>query len=495
VKLEWLLGNTRFLKEEIINSFVIEGGEMKRFWLILLSMGLIMAFSVSAFAVDVKVSGEFYAAGLYLNRTNVNDVTIPAVPASAPGVVPVVTAKSAVPADVSTAFFYQRLRVQTDFVVSPSLKLVTRFDAMERIWGGARSNAGTALAIDSAGTSAENQDIAIDWAYINYVSPVGTVEVGYMNYGATGTIFGNSYVPAGRIKYYSPVISNSININADFSKIRDQSDSAVTSANGTSLDVTDADNDVYSIEGTYTWKDGKAGLKAQYYRSAANRPESIANNKSTYFQFTPWAIAKVGPVALQAEFIYATGNYNEYDQPSANTDVKLENLAGWIDATATFAPVYVGGTIAYVSGDDPGTKDRREGGTVSGGRDWNPCLIMFNYYDAANWVGAITGYDSSSISGPMSNAWFGQGRVGVKPIPQLDAMLSVSYAQADKKNTNVGGTYGWEIDVTNTYKITNNLSYMLGVGYLFTGDYYKGKNGSNEVNDDYMLINKLTLSF
>src|SRR5664280_486015 len=240
---------------------------MKRFWLVLLSLGLIMAFSVSAFAVDVKVSGEYYAAGMYLNKTAVvnNDVYTNNV----------LTTK----ADESTAFFYQRLRVQTDFVVSPSLKLVTRFDAMERIWGGQRSDAGTALAIDSAGTSAENQDIAIDWAYINYVSPVGTVEVGYMNYGATGTIFGNSYVPAGRIKYYSPVISNSININADFSKIKDQSYSAVTNTLFTDS-VTDADNDVYSIEGTYTWKDGKAGLKAQYYRSAANKPESIANNLS-----------------------------------------------------------------------------------------------------------------------------------------------------------------------------------------------------------------------
>ena len=39
--------------------------------------------------------------------------------------------------DPSTAFFYQRLRVGTDFIVSPCLKLVTRFDAMGRIWGGA----------------------------------------------------------------------------------------------------------------------------------------------------------------------------------------------------------------------------------------------------------------------------------------------------------------------------------------------------------------------
>ena len=36
------------------------------------------------------------------------------------------------------------------------------------------------------------------------------------------------------------------------------------------------------------------------------------------------------------------------------------------------------------------------------------------------------------------------------------------------------GSYGTEIDLTGTYKITDNLSYMLGVGYLFTGDYFKG---------------------
>jgi len=46
---------------------------MKRFWLVLLSLGLIMAFSASAFAVDVKFSGEYYVAGMYVNRVNLND--------------------------------------------------------------------------------------------------------------------------------------------------------------------------------------------------------------------------------------------------------------------------------------------------------------------------------------------------------------------------------------------------------------------------------------
>ena len=475
---------------------------MKRFGLILLSLGLVMAFSASAFAVDVKVSGEFYVGGLYLNKTSVHDTYTT-------GTINVTT----VPEGPSTAFFYQRLRVGTDFIVSPCLKLVTRFDALERIWGGQRStpfsgvdsNGNINDFYQSAGTRAENENIAFDWVYIDYQSPVGEFKVGYMEYGATGTVFGNSTYPAGRLRFYSNPIKGVFNINADISKIKDFSDSAVYSTS-----ATDADDNTYGLEGVYNWKDGKAGMKITYYRYADKRPGSGSsyNYRKDYLLFTPYAIAKIGPVALQAEFNYASGKYKEYDSNTAWSDVRMEQMSGWIDATATFAPFYVGGSIAYVSGDDPNTSDVMEGGTLNGGTDWNPCLIMFNYYDMTNWVGLVGGYDTSLVNktlpnygngyvnGPMYNAWFGQGRIGVKPTPQLDAMLSLSYAQTDKKPAGfIGGTYGTEVDLTGTYKITNNLSYMMGFGYLFTGDYFKGKNGNNKIDDDYILMNKLTLSF
>ena len=85
---------------------------MKRLWFVLLALGLWTIFSTAAFAVDVKVSGEFYAAGVYLDKTTLTDDRGP-----------------------STAFYFQRLRVRTDFIVSPGLTLVTRADAMERAWG------------------------------------------------------------------------------------------------------------------------------------------------------------------------------------------------------------------------------------------------------------------------------------------------------------------------------------------------------------------------
>jgi len=84
---------------------------MKRFLLVMLALGLITAFSTTAFAADVKFSGQFYVAGMYVDQTSLmKDAT----------------------GYPSTAFYFQRLRVQTEFIVSPALNLVTRFDAMER---------------------------------------------------------------------------------------------------------------------------------------------------------------------------------------------------------------------------------------------------------------------------------------------------------------------------------------------------------------------------
>ena len=245
-----------------------------------------------------------------------------------------------------------------------------------------------------------------------------------------------------------------------------------------------------------------AGMKINYYRYAATRPDlspappsATYNYKNTYFLFTPFAIAKIGPVSVQAEFNYATGDAKKYDQDGIASDVKLENISGWIDATANLGMAYVGGTVAYVSGDNPGTTDKQEGGMLTGGVDWNPCLILFNN-DITYWVGNINGFYGATVNGPMSNAWFVQGRAGVKPTSQWDIMASFSYAVVDRKPKGfTNGTYGTEIDLTGTYKITDNLTYMLGVGYLFTGDYFASCNCGICANDDYMFINKLTLAF
>jgi hypothetical protein len=36
---------------------------------------------------------------------------------------------------------------------------------------------------------------------------------------------------------------------------------------------------------------------------------------------------------------------------------------------------------------------------------------------------------------------------------------------------------------------------MLGAGYLFTGKYFKGTSETNQIGNNYLVINKLTLIF
>ncbi|PKN39140.1 MAG: hypothetical protein CVU62_02770 [Deltaproteobacteria bacterium HGW-Deltaproteobacteria-2] len=463
---------------------------MKKLWLVLLSLGLIMAFSVSAFAVDVKVSAEYFAGGLYLNKTQV------------------FTNPDGADADTSTAFFYQRLRMGTDFIVSPCLKLVTRFDAMERIWGGARSNPGSGGDYYGysygGGTRAEGENISIDLVYIDYTSPIGQFKVGYQQDWVWGTVFDNwgEGATVGQIQYWKNF--GPLTLLGIYAKETDNSFSAITSSS-----TTDLDYDSYRMGAIYNFKGnnvaGETGILLSYDRDATNRANFKPTHKSNIYMIAPYVKTKIGPVTLQAELEYAWGDAMKLEDGNTDPNVSLSELGVFLDASANFGIFNVGGSAAYISGDDPGTQDKVEGGYyVTGGLDWNPCLILFNN-DLRFWAGWIPGHVDSYVNDIMYNAWFFQGRVGVKPTPQLDVLLSASYAFADKKpdTLNTGysfanGTYGTEIDLVGNYKITNNLSYMLGVGYLFTGDLFKGYDDlpwEMSIQDNFILINKLTLTF
>jgi hypothetical protein len=478
---------------------------MKRFWLVLLSLGYIIAFSTSAFAIDVKLSGSYFVAGMYLDKTNFQKNVGP-----------------------STAFYYQNLRLKTEFVVSPGLKLVTRADIMERIWGAARSTPSSAYADTglfnsymSAGTEAENENIAFDELFVEYMSPIGQLKVGYQQSGIAGTVFGDNNWIMPKISFGTKIGNLSVGIS--YAKQQENSKNAKSVLPyGTQSDV---DDDSYSVGVNYGTEWGSFGLIGNYSRYALLKygtgfpPPSKLNQNFLIQLYTviPYAKVNIGPVKLQAEIDYLWGEGKYEESFLTGKNLKAGGLLGWIDATVDLGPVYLGATFAYVSGDDPNTTDKLEGGVINGGRDWNPCLIMFNWQDRGKYYGTIGNYAPGNVfdrGRGMDNAWFYQGRVGVRPIDKLDIQASVSFASADKKDATMatvvtlplGGLttlsgpsnssdYGWEVDVTGTYKINNNLTYMLGVGYMFTGDYYKGLSDTNQINDDFMVINKLTLTF
>ena len=493
---------------------------MKRFWLVLLSLGLVLAFSASAMAVDVKFSGDFTIGGMYVDKVRL------------------VKNHASLDDGPSTGFFYQRLRLRTDFVVAPGLSFVTRADIMSRVWGGKRSTnteneplQGSGIVV-RPGSTYESENIVFDWAYINYVSPIGMFSVGYQKDNTWGTVFGDSETPAPAIQYILP-IGNFVLI-AKYSKGDDNSVHRGSLYPAARYSHTDYDQDQYVLAGIYKFKAGEVGLLYKFLRLADVYPNLGDAGKQDGFMldayvWSPYAKFKVGPVTVQTEVDYIHGNLDKVRTKTASgwsdevgaslrgedptADIEVNALSAWVDVLADFNMFYVGGTIAYVSGDDPDTANKVEGIFVNGGNDWNPCLMMWNY-DRTYWQGDIYGYDTSGQNGPMGGsttatnnpgAKFYQVRAGVRPTPAWDIMASLSYAVAaerpmglDKHGHSVRflyNDYGYELDLTATYKITSNLSYMLGGGYMWTGDYYKGGNAENDVINNYILVNKLTLTF
>jgi len=439
-------------KEICFNRTVNRRSNMKRFLVVLLALGLIVAFSAPAAATDVKFSGSYYVAGWYQDNQSLQEN-----------------------AGASNAFYSQRLRVQTVFQVAEGLSLTTRFDAMERVWG--------QEGLDGvAGTSEKN----IQWerAFMSFNALAGTFNVGYQSVGAFGTVFADGESSGPRLLYSFADGPFTLILLADKGT---EADIGTTAA--------DKDYDDYAVIPLYKWDSGETGILILYLNDATSSAASDdavsgLGYKSKFWWLDPYFKTTIGPVYLEGELVYQFGKKYQYET-AGSSDVSYKGLSYYLMANVNLGQFYVGGQIAYVSGDDPSTLDKDEAG--ASGQDYNPCLLLF-MEDALNKFAGDLGTNSTT-SDTMSNAMLYQGFAGFKPLAKLDVKASLTYAKADEKGTNVSDDYGTEFDVTATYKIYDNLSYMVGFGYLWTGDYYKGTSAGNKVDDNYMVMNKLTLTF
>lgn len=491
---------------------------MKKFWIVLLSMGLLAAFSIPAFAIDVKFSGEYRVRGWYDNNPSgleddaVSNATATALNAAytAAGA-PLWTALAKNNgAERSASFYDQRLRIQTDFVVAEGLTLTTRFDALEKKWGGIVTPAvGGAGAVGrdnysrtyAAGTR-EDENIEFERAYVTFRSPIGLWIVGYQQFMAFGPDVANSSSSVPGIKYVLPI--GNLALIAAIEK-RGESD------NGVNIGAwSDADQDVYDLGFVYKLgKIGDLGLMIQHAQARQGRPAALLGldlgSKQTFTAFDPYVRLNLGPVFIEAEGMYLDGKLDWDNDANAALvppvwggplkDADLEEIAAFVHARVDLAPVYFGVYAGYASGDDRNTNDIEGGLAIAlrAGSDFKPCLMLFNDDYATQFAGTA---GVASLGSYMDNLQFGQLYVGVKPTPKLDVKASYSYAKANERAIdNQKKDYGSEIDLTASYKIYDNLEYMVGGAYFMTGDWFKRGQANIKVEDDYMLMHKLTLKF
>jgi hypothetical protein len=448
---------------------------MKKFWIVLLALGLVAGFAMSASAADVKFGGSYYVFGIYAdNPSNTKAAKTP------------------------QAFYQQRLRIQTEFKVAEGLSLVTRFDALEKPWGQWGGDAWrqdgaiarydvTNRRVDTLGTLTGQvrvqENIEFERAYIDFTTKIGRFNVGYQNFIAWGTMFLDTHATRPGIKYFVPI--GPVVLVAALEKVADSN-----TGNGTRAD---ADGNIYDLGAIFKFGAGEAGFLYQYGDQRYNRP---AGAQVQMHIFNPYAKMKFGPVYFEAEGVYGFGKYPDYEFPASLVlaDVDAEAFGLYLHAKADVGPAYVGGIFAFMSGDNAGTADKKEGGFAAAllaGQAWDPCLIMWNdgLYGGSHRM-------TTPLGVFFDNAFLFQLYGGFKPVKQLDIMASLTYARADRTAlVKQEYDYGYEIDLTAKYKIFDNLEYMIGGAYHIAGDYFKGANKAAPVDNNYMLIHKLTLSF
>lgn len=452
---------------------------MKKLLIGLCALGLVFAFTMPAMATDVQIGGEYYARGWYDDNSALyKDST-------------------------SNALYQQRLRISAVFKVARGLTLKTRMDALELTWGenlpASQNPTNSSRLYTKDGYTNEGTDWDVEMSRLDFATKYGLFSVGIWDTNEWGCTFGNNSYTTGSIMWMAPI--GKIIALAKLEKNYETDAKTAALANTTS----DNDTDAYVLAGIYKAAGLDAGLLYKYVRIAYNRDLAggAMGYTGTIDVLSPYVKWKKGDFYLEAQIYWLDGEY-EPDGGSAFPKTNLEGLTWYLMGKYKIAPAYtIGAMVAYAQGDDPNTSDTVEGASITGGWDWNPCLILWN--DDFNYkANGVLGHVASTVAnhpaatdGEMRNAYLYQVFFEATPMEKLSILASLTYAEADEKPAAnwVDEDYGTEFDISASLKIYDNLDYTIGFAYFWAGDYYKGQSTGNEIDDTYLFVHKITLNF
>lgn len=466
---------------------------MKRLLAVLLSLGLIIGFGVSAFAVTPDFAGQYYARGWYFSNPSLLDDT---------------------PTQERHSLSYtdQRLRLFWRLKIVDGVTFTTRLDMMEAVWGLNDTRiltVGTGRGVNAVPDS----NIQFDQTFLTFATSLGQFKVGYQSgtpYSSWGTVFMDSTGTAPGVAWQRNF--GNVTVLADwFVQSRRLNVAAATATAVPVVTSTDVSNDLYDLGFKYKLKSGDAGILWSFFRQAGTPGSRVTSLLATH-NFQPYVRTKIGPIELQAEGYWMVGKDTADGNPVAagiqEQDIRTMGLH--VDGRYNVGPAYVGLRFFYLSGDDPTTLDEKEGSmnsTFGYARDkrlWGDfTALIWNLYASANVP--LVGDPSVQTAGAglgniMDNAWIYQIYGGYSPTKKIDLEARFHTMKADENPSVAAGAwqskdYGHELDLKATYKIYDVLTYNVGAAYFWTGDYFKGTNAAAQLDNLYLIMHWLDLSF
>jgi hypothetical protein len=202
----------------------------------------------------------------------------------------------------------------------------------------------------------------------------------------------------------------------------------------------------------------------------------------------------VGPVAITGDFVYGMRQV-EYNYPVLGAGWygqpvvwDGEDTSGWVvraNASVPVAMLTVGGEFMYATGAD--YEDWWNDNEWSGYVYPIPVQNYFGLNVATIGDAGLVYFKSFTnvfpgITGQAGGDWYAKGFARMKPLEWMSVSFAAMYigdtvSNGDKIGTAVdflgfpedNGDVGIEVDLVTSISIMDNLSYEIGVGYLFAG--------------------------
>ena len=499
--------------------------------LIFLSLVLCMLIASPALALDVDVSGSLQFEGVYNENPTLDD------------------------SDPHQSFREMRLRVLTEVQVTDNIKLITRFDALDKLLSSKDS------AFD---TNEDDDNFDFDRAYAEIITPVGLLSIGRMQGVVWGTSWSDDETDTDRIKLVTPIPigTNKLYIGAVAEKVYESYDpedptkkdddnnkyylgaTYKTPNYSTGLlsafyhfnyfqdpgqaAMTKTLNDAGGIEGagqyvTYMTLAGNAaadgssnlagayaGMAAPYAAAAAAGKELQdldrgSTTKAKVFLLAPYFDGKFGPLGITTELDYVFGEA-DYDANNSTRDISA--YSWFAEARYDIGPVTAQAGYAYTMGkSDLENGDIENMGYVAPGSDWAKAFILTGDEHGMNTtlgdgLGNLVADDFASgytaVLDGYRMMYIGADYTCLNDTLTLGALIATS--QADDTPGGVDDDHGIEYDLTLSWKIWDNLVYSGVVAYLQAGDYWdeRSKYANPDAKadaDTYALYHKLELFF
>lgn len=454
---------------------------MKKFLVVLLSLGMVVTLCMPAVAMEMSMAGNYIVTGVYDDNRSIVDEGLSGGTNQTTG--------------ASMAFYAQRLRLEPIFKIADGLNFHMRIDAMERVWGqtpvGSESLGSTWL---NQRNPADEQNIQFRHANVRFLSKVGYFIVGYVDANLYGTDFGDDDAIAPSIVYM--IKAGKVVIAAATSKYGEGrlGGTGFAYKNPVAPGYEDSDMDKYVVLAAYFGKNGVFGMLAGTGREHSTRPVGF---KLDFMTYRAYYKASFGKLYSEAEVQYDHGKLINYEAPldAFLDDVHYEAMQWYLMARYNIGPVNIGFQYAHSDGDADGIEDGKFDAVIGGGNIWQPSLILWNDW-IHRFAGSVGNVANAQVDNTFDNANLYQIFAGYNPTPKLTIKANCTLSYADEKPKGyVDDEYGTEFDLTASYKIFDNLEYMIGFGYLWAGDYFKGQDRDADVDNDYLVLHQLTLTF